>query len=264
MTKSSAPDETENAGNMASEKWRMTGRFQLSRLNVAMVSAALVATIVFTFVLVTHLNQNNQIPNVRVSGIPSTVSTPLANLMSLSPVPPRSAPGFRLTDQKGRNISLLSFRGKDVVLEFMDPHCVDICPLVSQEFVDAFHDLGVTSTHVVFLAVNVNQYFASVANVAAYSNEHQLDSIPSWHFFTGTTGALHAVWRDYGVAVEASNPRADIVHTSVIFFIDSRGRERYIAVPEADHTSKGVAFLPAESLISWGRGIALVVKSLSR
>jgi cytochrome oxidase Cu insertion factor (SCO1/SenC/PrrC family) len=146
----------------------------------------------------------------------------------------------------------------------MDPHCVDICPLVSQEFVDAFHDLGVTSTHVVFLAVNVNQYFASVANVAAYSNEHQLDSIPSWHFFTGTTGALHAVWRDYGVAVEASNPRADIVHTSVIFFIDSRGRERYIAVPEADHTSKGVAFLPAESLISWGRGIALVVKSLSR
>src|ERR1035437_6547831 len=158
VTKSSAPDETENAGNMASEKWRMTGRFQLSRLNVAMVSAALVATIVFTFVLVTHLNQNNQIPNVRVSGIPSTVSTPLANLMSLSPVPPRSAPGFRLTDQKGRNISLLSFRGKDVVLEFMDPHCVDICPLVSQEFVDAFHDLGVTSTHVVFLAVNVNQY----------------------------------------------------------------------------------------------------------
>lgn len=39
-----------------------------------------------------------------------------------------------------------------VILEFMDTHCVDICPIVSQEFVDAYHDLGATASHAVFLA----------------------------------------------------------------------------------------------------------------
>ena len=33
-------------------------------------------------------------------------------------------------------------RGHAVVLEFMDPHCTDVCPLVSAEFIDAYHDLG--------------------------------------------------------------------------------------------------------------------------
>ena len=64
---------------------------------------------------------------------------------------------------------LVGLRGKVVVLEFMDPHCVDICPIVSQEFVDAYHDLGPLAAKVVFVAVNVNQYHATVADIAAFS-----------------------------------------------------------------------------------------------
>ena len=48
------------------------------------------------------------------------------------------------------------YRGKVVVLEFMDPHCTDIYPIVSQEFIDAYHDLGRAAGDVVFAAVNVN------------------------------------------------------------------------------------------------------------
>jgi hypothetical protein len=55
--------------------------------------------------------------------------------MGLAPVPARPAPGFTLADQDGRTMPLSGWRGKVVVLEFMDPHCTDICPLVSQEFV---------------------------------------------------------------------------------------------------------------------------------
>ena len=80
--------------------------------------------------------------NLRPSGIPGNISTSLANLMQLSPVPATRAPGFTLTDQQGHTMSLASLRGKVVVLEFMDPHCTDICPIVSQEFVDAYHKLG--------------------------------------------------------------------------------------------------------------------------
>ncbi|HEY3882101.1 MAG TPA: SCO family protein [Trebonia sp.] len=198
----------------------------------------------------------------RPADIPASVSLPTINLMALSPVPAKAAPGFRLTDQNGRTLALSSLRGKVVVLNFMDPHCTDICPLVSQEFIDAEHDLGKSAAQVVFAAVNVNQFFNRVSDIAAFSNEHQLSSIPSWHFFTGPVSSLQAAWHGYGVAVVAPDPDADIVHTSVMYFIGPDGRERYIAMPMDDHTTSGAAYLPAGQITAWGQGIAQVADSL--
>ena len=192
----------------------------------------------------------------RPYGIPAAVPDSQVNLMELSPVPARPAPGFILTDQDGRVLSLSAFRGKVVVLESMDPHCTDICPIVSDEFTGAYRDLGKLAGQVVFAAVNVNQYHSAVADVAAFSREHQLSSIPSWHFFTGSAPSLRAAWRNYNVAVQASDPDADIVHSSVVYFIDPRGRERYLASPQAGHTSSGVSYLPPGQIAAWGRGIA--------
>ena len=78
----------------------------------------------------------------RPYGIPAAVPDSQINLMELSPVPVRPAPRFTPTDQGGQVLSLSSFGGKVVVLEFMDPHCTGICPIVPDEFVDAYHDLG--------------------------------------------------------------------------------------------------------------------------
>src|SRR5215472_8407944 len=80
----------------------------------------------------------------RPTGIPANVSTHLAYVMQLSPVPDRAAPGFTLTDQAGKKISLAGFRGRTVVLTFMDSHCTDVCPIVSREFIDARQDPGAT------------------------------------------------------------------------------------------------------------------------
>ena len=41
------------------------------------------------------------------------------------------------------------------------------------------------------------------------------------------------------------------------------GTERYLATPMADHTSNGTAYLPADQIAAWGRGIALIAKTLS-
>ena len=201
--------------------------------------------------------------NLRPSGIPGNISTSLANLMQLSPVPGARAPGFTLTDQNGRTMSLASLRGKVVVLEFMDPHCTDICPIVSQEFVDAHHQLGPLAGKVVFAAINVNQYHATVANMAAFSSAQRLNTIPGWHFFTGPVPALKTAWRDYNIAVEAPNPDADIVHTSALYFIDAQGREAFLASPMVDHTKKGTAYLPAKQIAQWATGIALIAHHLA-
>jgi cytochrome oxidase Cu insertion factor (SCO1/SenC/PrrC family) len=150
-----------------------------------------------------------------------------------------------------------------VVLEFMDPHCTDICPIVSAEYVDAYRDLGPLAAKVVFAAVNVNQYHAAVADMLAFSREHQLITLPSWHFFTGPVAALRTVWGDYNVQVAAPNPDADIVHSSVVYFIDPAGRERFIASPMADHTADGTSYLPSGQITEWGQGIAQVARQLA-
>jgi cytochrome oxidase Cu insertion factor (SCO1/SenC/PrrC family) len=214
----------------------------------------------FAFLANRHHDQQSQL--IRVSGIPSSVSTPLATLMALSPVPAKPAPDFTLTDQNGRTHSLSSFRGRAVVLEFMDTHCTDICPIISQEFIDAYRQLGTAASRVVFAAVNVNGYHAAVSDVASFSQEHQLNTIPNWHFFTGRVSDLHSVWSNYGIVVQAPSPTADVIHSSFTFFIDPNGNERYLANPTDDHTSSGTAYLPAGPLASWGQGIALVARSL--
>ncbi len=183
--------------------------------------------------------------------------------MVLSRVPADRAPGFTLTDQNGHTLSLASLHGKVVVLQFMDPHCTDICPIVSAEFVKAYHDLGPLASKVVFAAVNVNAYHARVQDMAQYTRAQALNTIPSWHFFTGPVPALKAVWRGYNIQVYAPNPNADVQHTSAVYFIDPQGRERYLASPAVDHTKSGTAYLPASQQIAWGHGIALIARQLA-
>jgi protein SCO1/2 len=164
----------------------------------------------------------------------------------------RPAPRFVLTDQRGDRIDLAALRGRPVVLEFMDPACTDICPIVSQEFVRAARLLGTKARQTEFLAVNVNEYRERVADVRGFSRRHGLDALPTWHFLTGHTAQLKAVWKAYGVAVRP-NPDGDVVHSSLLYFIDRNGRERYLAWPDRDK----------RQIADWSRGIAVVVKAIS-
>jgi cytochrome oxidase Cu insertion factor (SCO1/SenC/PrrC family) len=231
---------------------------------VAVIAAGLVFAAAFAVAVTALHRQQSQPTAPRVSGIPAGVPTSLVNLMALTPVPDLTAPGFTLTDQAGHAVSLNSFKGRVVVLEFMDPHCTDICPIVSQEFVDAYRDLGAAASHVVFAAVNVNAYHHRVDDVAAFSREQQLNLIPSWHFLTGPVASLQAVWNAYHVYVQAPSPDADIVHTSVVYFIDPGGTERFAASPMVDHTESGTAYLPLAQQAAWGHGIALIARQLAR
>ena len=194
----------------------------------------------------------------RRADIPSGTAT----LLRLSPAPAGAAPGFTLTDQDGRVLSLSGFRGRAVVLEFMDSRCTGICPLVSREFIDAYHDLGRAGGRVVFVAVNVNQRYDRVADVLAYSRAHELSAIPGWYFFTGSGDALRAVWREYGIAVASSGPGGDLVHTATVYFIGPHGTERYTAAPPTEPVGSSTAYVPPSEISGWGKGIAQVVTAM--
>ena len=231
--------------------------------NLALAILGVVVLLSAIFAVVAERVHADHSSTPRASGLPASVSTDVANLMGLTALPSRAADDFVLTDQRGRTLPFASFKGRTVALEFMDPHCTDICPIVSQEFVDAYHDLGKSADKVVFVAVNVNRFHTSVAAMSTYSEAHLLSTIPTWHFFTGSVKALAAVWHAYKIEVTAPGPNADIIHTSIVYFIDPNGRERYAAFPIDDHTAKGTAFLPATQIGTWGSGIAAVLKDLS-
>ncbi len=161
------------------------------------------------------------------------------------------APEFRLTDQHGQSLTLSYFRGKVVVLSFIDPECVDVCPVLSAEFRDASTLLGAKNANVAFLAVNVNPYHASTADMFAYSTAHGLNSLENWHFVSGSASALKAIWHDYGIMVKPV-PTGDIQHSSFVFFIDKTGHEVYLAGATANKAA----------ISTWAHGITFYANQL--
>ena len=175
----------------------------------------------------------------------------LRGLMRLMRTPARPAPPFSLTDQNGRRVSLGELHGKVVVVEAMDPRCEDLCPIVSQDFVDADRALGAAASRIAFVGFNVNQFHAGIRDVLAFSRQHGLEALPNWHFLTGSTPELKRVWDAYSIGVEP-NPAGDVVHTALMEFIDPAGRTRWVAQPDYNE-----AAIP-----EWGRGIATVARHL--
>ncbi|UOF89640.1 SCO family protein [Fodinisporobacter ferrooxydans] len=161
------------------------------------------------------------------------------------------APDFKLTDQNGKTITLSSLRGKIVVLEFMDPECTDICPIVSQEIIKTNQLLGNKSSQVEFLAVNVNQYHESQKDIMGFSKEQGLNKLSNWHFLTGTTSELQSIWKAYGIEV-ISNPSGDVQHSAFMYFIDKGGTEVYLANPDNSKIT----------IPEWSQGISYVTNKL--
>jgi len=145
----------------------------------------------------------------------------------------RVAPAFQLHDQTGALVSLADYRGKVVVLTFLDDQCQDICPLTAAQLRSAYQSLGSEAAQVVLIGINVNEKANQTSDVMAASKEWRLDGVPSWHFLTGQAGELEPVWRAYGIAVVPQD-QGELLHTVGIYIIDQAGRERwYISNPDA-------------------------------
>jgi hypothetical protein len=50
----------------------------------------------------------------------------------------------------------------------------------------------------------------------------------------------------------------------VLYFIDAKGAERFIASPMVDHTANGTAYLPLAQISGWASGIARLADDLAR
>lgn len=143
------------------------------------------------------------------------------------------APDFDLVDQNNERVRLSDYRGKIVVLTFMESRCQEICPLTANELRKAHQALGNNGNSVVFIAINVNVEANKTEDVSEATRKWHLDEIPNWHFLTGTEAKLKPAWEAYGVAVAAhTNEGEEIMHSPGVFLIDEEMRQvRYISVP---------------------------------
>jgi len=166
-------------------------------------------------------------------------SGPLSKNPNVDPgtsLPGTAAPDFTLTNQFGAPVSLRQFRGKVVVLAFVDSRCTSVCPLTTLSMTQAKSMLGpAAAAHVQLLGVDANPDATKVANVRAYSSDHQM--LHAWDFVTGDLHQLGAVWRDYHVYVAASHGNID--HEPAIYLIDESGKERTLYLTQMAYASIG-------------------------
>jgi len=143
------------------------------------------------------------------------------------------APDFRLVNQFGQQMALSQFRGKVVVLAFVDSQCTTICPLTTASMVEAKQLLGAAGSRVQLLGVDANPQATSVADVMAYSRAHSM--VNQWDFLTGSLPQLQAAWRGFHIAVQIQ--RGMIDHTPALFVIDPQGRERTVYLTQMNYAS---------------------------
>ena len=140
----------------------------------------------------------------------------------------RPTPPFQLVDQRGEAVSLHSFRGKTVVLAFLDPVCVSDCPLIAQELRQADDLLGGAQSHVDFVAVNLNPLYTAPQYLVAFDRQEDLSHLGNWLYLTGSVEKLKRVWASFGVLDEYSPAGAMIAHSDVGYVIDAKGNTREI------------------------------------
>jgi cytochrome oxidase Cu insertion factor (SCO1/SenC/PrrC family) len=141
----------------------------------------------------------------------------------------RRAPDFSLTDEAGAPISLARFKGRPVIVTFIDPLCRNLCPLEAKVLERAVESLP-RSQRPEIVSVSVNRW----ANARRYllQDVAKWNLHTNWHWAVGPAPALARVWREYQIGVQDA-PRTvagvtvhDIAHTEASYVVDRNGNQR--------------------------------------
>lgn len=141
----------------------------------------------------------------------------------------KRAPAFRLTDQDGNEVSLAGYRGRPVVVTFIDPLCRNYCPTEAARLDSLARSMPAASRPAI-VAVSVNVQ----ANARRYlvQDIHKWRLGPSWRWGVGTPTALESVWRKYGIGVLVTRKKIagvtvdEVTHTEAAYVVDAQGFER--------------------------------------
>lgn len=107
-----------------------------------------------------------------------------------------------LTDQNGKAISLTSYKGQVVLVAFMDPLCVDLCPVLGRDIVSVEQALpkGIKPV-LLIVSVTSDRTPADVQEFIKTNLSTQWS--PGWHWLIGPSdAALKLTWLAWGEPLE--------------------------------------------------------------
>jgi protein SCO1 len=165
-----------------------------------------------------------------------TSSTPALSMSGAAAGPPvtwpagkKLAPGFSLRSESGRPISLDEFRGRPVIVTFIDPLCRNLCPLEAKVLGRVVAQLP-ASQRPAILAVSTNRWADARKNLLLDKSKWSLPS--DWHWAVGAPAALARVWKSYAIGVSVATKTIAgikvrrITHTEAAYLVDPRGYQR--------------------------------------
>jgi protein SCO1/2 len=157
---------------------------------------------------------------------------------------PASVLDIPLEDSGGRTVRLRQFRGEVVVISDMMTLCQETCPMDTATVVRTARDENAHggASGVVYLSVTVDPARDTPEQLHAYRG--LFDQAPTnWLLLTGRTSDVARLWKFLGVwhqqvaegpGVLPRNWRTDaaltydVSHSDEVFFLDKRGRERFV------------------------------------
>ncbi len=176
----------------------------------------------------------------------------------------KAAPDVKLTNQFGQPMSLSQFRGKAVLVSFVDSECTTVCPLTTLAMLQAKQMLGKAGDQVQLLGIDANPEAIATANVLAYSRVHNM--VNRWDFLTGSLPQLKATWKSYNIYAKIVGDQID--HTPALYVIDPQGRERMVYLTPMAYSSitqsaqviaqELASVLPGHPVLSHARSLAYI------
>jgi len=138
-------------------------------------------------------------------------------------------PGFRLTAQDGREVTLDTLRGRPLVVGALYSTCTGPCPSVARGLGRLQRELA--DTDVLLVVVSVNPEIDSPAVLARYAERVGADP-ERWIFLTGPQEEVQALVRGgFFMAVERSDPDdpealEPVTHDTRLLAVDREGHRR--------------------------------------
>jgi protein SCO1/2 len=133
---------------------------------------------------------------------------------------------FRLTDQKGRTVTLADARNKVVLADFFFTTCGSICPKMSTQL-ERVQEAYKNEPRFLILSHSVTPEMDSVPVLNAYADMHGADP-ERWRFLTGDRRQIYMLARKSWFAVKDTGNGGpdDFVHTENLILADTLGRLR--------------------------------------
>lgn len=132
-------------------------------------------------------------------------------------------PPFAFTNLDGRSIDQSTLRGQVWIADFIFTRCTTMCPITTAKL--SVLRRSIRSPNIRFVSFSIDPEYDTPAILRAYASRWNAD--PRWLLLSSPPGKVTEFARAMNVPFEhTAMPLEPILHTSLFFLIDQRGRVR--------------------------------------